>query len=46
MFYRSCIINVRIKPYILLIVAGYNRQRLDEPEHDMEIQAFQIFIKH
>lgn len=40
MFCRNCIINERIKPDILLIVAGYHKQRLHEPEHDIEIQAF------
>jgi len=46
MFCRSCIINERSKPDLLLIVAGYNRQRLDEPAHDMKVQAIQIIIKY
>ena len=47
MFCRNRIfINESIKPEALLIVAGYNRQSHDEPEHGMEIQAFQIFLKY
>ena len=47
MFCRNrIIINESIKPDALLVVAGYNGQSHDEPEHDMEIQAIQIFIKY